>query len=285
MKYLSFLLSAYLLTSSPVFSGSTSKSLDPKIIDQKNKEGIFEFAKLASVDGQLLTEHWGFAAKAVYKNHGFDFVFISKQVSEEELDDILKKVEGFYDGPFELWIDENTNKDIDNILKKRGYDKRSSFEGDVMPIDRNISDVLPFDVRVEEITTNNAEQISDWATITATVHKVDKTQLEKLCKAALQKLPSCHFYVAYYQDKPVASNLLIVYEDMVTAYFESTLPEYKTRGIASILLKRVLKKLGHEKVRILVSQNLIGDSNRWKKVGIKPYGNTYTCYRKISSKK
>lgn len=244
-------------------------------INEENNRGVVELAKIASLNGEVLSDEWGIASKSKLNDPTFDFVFFTRKISESEFDKIMKKLEAFYKGVrFEVWI-EDQNKHLFSLFEKRGYQHAATFPGLSMRLNRDFGAYPPTDITIKHVT--NEEDIKDWAFITSTVQKLPYDALLSFCKTTLQKAPHVRFYLAYYQGKPVSSRMMIVFNRTVTGYFSSTLQEYRGKGVASHLLSHALNELKKEGVQLFTIQALSGPIV-WKKFGMKEHGNTYFSF-------
>ena len=258
-----------------LFLSACGEKNETTSIHQENNRGIVELAKITSLQGEVLSEEWGIASKSKLDNPAFDFAFFTRKVSAEEFDKIMKKLENFYKKtPFQVWID-STNNHLFSTFEKRGYLHKSTFPGLYMKLNRDFATYAPTDVDIQHVKTE--QSIGDWALVTSAVHKLPYEELVSFCKTTLQKAPHVRFYVAYFQGKPVSSRMMIIFNRTSTGYFSSTLPEYRSKGVASHLLSYSLNELKKEGINLFTVQALAGPVV-WKKFGMKEQGSSYFSF-------
>lgn len=267
------------LTLFVLFAAACSNKVDQESLKEENNRAIIEFAKVIGASEKVLSDDWGIAAKSKLKHQNSDFAFISRKVEADELTKILKKIEGFYQKqPFILWI-EDINKDLVPLLEKAGYKQALSFPGLHLRLNREFGSLTPADISIKKV--NSEDTLKDWAYITSTVQQLPYETLLQFIKDTLQKAPHVSFYVAYYQNKPVSSRMMIVFNKTVTGYLSSTLPDHRGRGVASYLLSYALNELKKDGIQLFVIQALPGPIV-WKKFGLKENGNNFLGFTKIA---
>ncbi len=180
---------------------------------------------------------------------------------------------------FELWID-NKNNSSQRSLEALGYEKLADFPGRATILDKNFHNISEDGVSIKHVT--DIATAKDWALVTAKVHNLNEQNLTKFCESAMGK-SGVSFYVGYYQGLPVSTRMMIVYEKTVTGYFSATLPEFRRKGIASSVLRFSLNEMRKNGINLYVNQAVSGGSILWKKIGMREYGNIYSCYRKSIS--
>ena len=83
----------------------------------------------------------------------------------------------------------------------------------------------------------------------------------------LFNLNNTYFYLAYYNNQPVATCLLIAEQDLVTVEFVSTLKEYRNRGIATAITGFTLNEAKNLGITIAVLRAEKEAINVYKRVG------------------
>ena len=260
---------------------SCSDPFNHESIQEENDRGIIEFAKVVGASHKVLTEDWGIAAKSKINHPSLNLAFISRKVTPPEFEKILKKVENFFQSQaFTFWIEEK-NKDLVPSFEKAGYHHISSFPGLYLRLNREFGGLTPAHISIRQV--DSEETMRDWAFVTSTVQQLPYEPLLSFCQETLQKAPHVSFYVAYHQQKPVSSRMMIIFNKTVTGYLSSTLQDYRSRGVASYLLSSVLTGLKKEGIQYFVIQAL-SNPVVWKKFGLKESGQVYMGFTKAPKK-
>ncbi len=239
---------------------------------------VLSFGKLCGTGGKTLEKEWGVAAVAPEKhqNPGFHFSFISAPVNQAKLEDILKTLNAFYGNqPFELWIDESNKAHIESI-QKGGYSLSGIYPSRFLDLDKKFSEIASKDIELKHIV--DEKDLKDWVAVVASSKGLNGKNLENFVKNIFNN-PNVFFYVAYYQGKPIASRLMIVYGKIVSGYFSITLPAYRQKGIGSLLLRFSLNQMIDKGVKKYTILAIPHGSNVWRKMGIKQ-GREYICFEK-----
>ncbi|MBX9977402.1 MAG: GNAT family N-acetyltransferase [Alphaproteobacteria bacterium] len=259
-----------------------SSYLDARTINLENNRGVVELAKLtASGGGQLIEEDWGVMTKAnpKYTNVGFDFIFITKKVNDKKVKEIISKSQKFYKKTFfEVWIDKE-NKEHCKTFEDAGFERRGDFPAKFLLLDKDFDDFSQSDVVFKKVKTD--KELVDWATVTALVYALDKERLLQFGKMAVIQ-PNVVLYIAYHENVPVSTRIMLAYGKTVTGYFSATLPHYRRRGIASALLRRSLNDARKNGATLFVNQAAPNSAIVWQKMGMHDYDNAYICYAKKS---
>jgi ribosomal protein S18 acetylase RimI-like enzyme len=191
--------------------------------------------------------------------------------------EIITKSQKFYKKAFfEVWIDRE-NKEHCKLFEDAGFERRGDFPAKFLMLDTNFDDVAQSDVIMKKVKTD--KELNDWADVTAIVYTLDKGRLLQFGKMAMTQ-PHVVLYIAYHDNIPVSTRMLLAYGKTVTGYFSATLPNYRRRGIASALLRCSLNDARKNGAILFVNQAAPNSAIVWQKMGMKDYDNAYICYAK-----
>ena len=247
-------------------------------IQEENRKGVVELARVCSLgNGVFVQQDWGCMTRTAPENSnvGFNFIFIDKAVSEQNLIEILSQARPFYNETlYEIWMDSN-NVQHQSFIEGQGYKYEGHYPSMYLHVAKPFDQGAPAGVSC--LNVSSEDDLFQWVQITAKVYNLDEQRLFGLAKEMV-KDHAVSLYLALCEGVPAATRMMLRYETTSTGYFSATLPDYRRKGIASALMKYSLHEAHAEKADLFVNQASPNGAIVWDKFGMHGDGNVFICF-------
>lgn len=189
---------------------------------------------------------WIITLPSIWPNYLFDARFEITDI-EENLRDIIRQIKRG-DAPAQWFIGPRSNSsDFIKILSKYGFNMVGQWPGMAIELLKMNTDFSnPPNLSIEVI--KKEDSLSQWVSVVSTAMFGNGFMGIDLFKNLLTDT-DFNFYLAFLNEKPVATSLAFISSGIVGLYLISTLPEYRNRGIGKMITLAPLydaKKIGYK---------------------------------------
>lgn len=154
-------------------------------------------------------------------------------------------------------------------LKKNGFTKQYGMSG--MAIDLEIMDTsIAIPPNVDIVTVNDKQMLESWAEIVS-VALFNGETFESCLFEPLLNNKQIKFYIAYLDNKPVSSSMLLLSNGVASIDMVATLREFQCRGIGTAMVKIPLLYARMQNYKIGVLQASQAGEHGYRKIGFEEY--------------
>lgn len=213
---------------------------------------------------------WIISCPETFPNLIFNTRF-NKDTAKQRIEEIANQIKegkipnAWFIGP------RSTPDNLRDLLIESGFKQDEDQEGPGMALNLNeIKPELDIPVRLIIKQVNNLNDFETWVDIANRV-LMGKGALNDCIYAKVNNEPTLKLYLAFWDDKPVATSMYALKDNIADVDIIATLPEYRNRGIATAITLTTLhdlKKIGAQIAILRASQ--MGESI-YRKIGFKEY--------------
>lgn len=193
----------------------------------------------------------------------FNFLYLSKN------DGLLESVVND-NIPFICFPKKELESSFAEIAKSNNLIVADNVVAHRFDIDVNWKYTPSTEIEISKVTTEEELKLFDEVSSEAFVHH--KGLVVEFFKHVIKGSDQLELFIAYSAGKAVGTAQISTVNNVAGIYWLSVLPEYRKKGIATLLTNFIIGQAKDKGFTSVVSQNFTASQSLFRKIGFNPYG-------------